>query len=94
MFVATPFFLLKYTRNGLPYNRYGFVVSKKVSKKATDRNKAKRRLRDIVRTSPQSNKKGYDAVLVVKKGIVQARFSEIKNAARSALEKAFPSPRQ
>lgn len=88
----TPFFLLKYARNGLAHNRYGFVVSKKVSKKATERNKAKRRLRDIVRTSPQSAIQGYDVVFVVKKGIVAARFDEIKNITRNALKKALPFP--
>lgn len=92
-FVTTPFFLLKYTHNNLAHSRYGFVVSKKVSKKATERNKAKRRLRAIVRTSPQITIKGYDVVFVVKKGIVTAQFNEIKSTTRDALEKALPSPR-
>lgn len=87
----TPFFLLKYARNNLPYSRYGFVVSKKASKNATERNKAKRRLRDIVRTGPYITIKGYDAVFVVKKEIVHAPFSEIKNASQEAFKKAFSS---
>ena len=89
----TPLFLLKYIRTGLLHSRYGFVVSKKVSKKATERNKAKRRLRDIVRTSPKIAMQGYDVVFVVKKEIVAAPFDVIKKTARDALEKALSSSR-
>lgn len=91
-FVATPFFLLKYIRNKKTYNRYGFVVSKKVSKKATERNKAKRRLRAIVQKTPYDAAQGSDVVFVVKKTIVGAPFCKIEEAALASLKKIFLSP--
>ena len=93
-FVPTPFFLLKYINNDRAYDRYGFVVSKKVSKKATERNKAKRRLRAIVQKNPYAAAEGRDIVFVVKRGMVSAQFNEIKNTALTALKKTLPPPLQ
>lgn len=90
-FVATPFFLLKYTNNDLAYDRYGFVVSKKVSKKATERNKAKRRLRAIAQKNPYTAAHGRDMVFVVKKEIVHAPFNAIQEAALAAFKKITTS---
>lgn len=89
-FVATPLFLLKYIRNNYEHDRYGFVVSKKVSKKAAERNKAKRMLRAIVQKNPYTAAQGRDMVFVVKKGIVNAQFDEIKEATLASLKKILP----
>ncbi|MBI5913157.1 ribonuclease P protein component [Candidatus Azambacteria bacterium] len=90
-FVATPFFLLKYIRNNSAKDRYGFVVSKKVSKKATERNKAKRRLRAIVQKNPHVAAQGRDMVFVAKKGIIDAQFNDIKEAVFASLKKILPT---
>ena len=42
-------FIFKIMKNNLGQNRFGFVVSQKVSKKATIRNKVRRRLAEAIR---------------------------------------------
>ena len=88
-FVTTPFFLLKYIRNDRGSNRYGFIVSKKVSKKATERNKVKRRLRAIIQKTTKEAQRGCDMVFVVKKGATTASFGELQEATLGALKKTL-----
>lgn len=59
------FLLLKFIPNKLDHTRFAFVVSQKVSKKAVQRNKIKRYLREKVRLEMAKVKKGLDCVLVV-----------------------------
>jgi len=63
------FLYLKANKNGLESTRFGFVVSLKVSKKAVDRNRIKRLLREIVATNLQEIAGGYDIVIVVNPGV-------------------------
>lgn len=42
------FLILRKTGNNLDIDRFGFIVSQKISKKANIRNKVKRRLREVV----------------------------------------------
>ncbi|PIP33761.1 ribonuclease P protein component [Candidatus Falkowbacteria bacterium CG_4_10_14_0_2_um_filter_48_10] len=46
--------------NNLSFNRFGFVVGAKISKKAVMRNKIKRRLRALVAEKNSSWLQGYD----------------------------------
>lgn len=50
-------------RNGTHANRYGFSLSKKFGK-AHERNKMKRRLREIVRANQEAFPRGYDYVIL------------------------------
>ena len=43
-------FILRFIKNNLNQNRFGFVVSQKVSKKAVVRNKVRRRLAEIIKS--------------------------------------------
>lgn len=56
---------LKITKNNLKNSRFGFIISKKYSKKATMRNKVKRKLRAFVQAKLPQLKKGIDGVVVV-----------------------------
>lgn len=68
---------LKILKNNLGINRFGIVVSTKISKKAVVRNKIKRRIREIIR---QINIKiGFDIVIVAKQEIIDKNYQEIKN---------------
>ncbi len=51
--------------NGLPYNRLGITVSKKIGK-AVVRNRAKRRLREVYRINSANILQGFDFVLVAR----------------------------
>jgi len=61
------FVMVRARANHKPVNRYGIVVSKKVSKRAVARNRIKRRIMAIVRTElPLSASSGADLIIVVR----------------------------
>ncbi|MGA2418406.1 MAG: ribonuclease P protein component [Candidatus Staskawiczbacteria bacterium] len=78
-------FVFRIMENGLGKNRFGFVVSQKVSKKATIRNKIRRRLAEAARAHIKNIKIGADIVLIALPGIEKKEFSEIEEAVNSAL---------
>ncbi|MDO8486389.1 MAG: ribonuclease P protein component [Candidatus Staskawiczbacteria bacterium] len=82
------FLILKITQNNLKESRFGFIISKKVSKKATLRNKIKRRIRDTVRQNIKDIKKGVDAVLIVLPGLEKKNFLETKEILNTLLKKS------
>ena len=71
-------FILKTAKNNLGLNRFGFVVSKKISNKATVRNKIKRRLSEAVKIAANKTETGKDAILIALPGIEKKLFYEIK----------------
>ena len=77
---------LKIVQNNLEENRFGFIVSQKVSKKAVLRNKIKRRLRDIVRQNIAKIRKGIDAALIALPGLEKKNFSETKETLNTLLK--------
>ncbi len=81
-------FILKVIKNNLKLNRFGFVVSQKVSKKAIVRNKVKRRLSEAIRDKMKNMEIGTDSVLIALSGIEKKEFSEIKKAINDALIRA------
>ena len=82
------FLFLKIARNNLKSSRFGFVVSKNFSKKATLRNKIKRRLRELVRINLNKIKKGIDGVLVANPGLETKDFWEIEEVVNKLFKKA------
>jgi len=81
----TPFFILRINKNNLNKNRFAFVVGRKVSPKATVRNKIKRRLAAIIRGEKEKIKLGTDMVIIALPGIEKINFTEIKKT----IEKEF-----
>lgn len=82
------FLFLKLIENDLKVSRFGFVVSRKVSAKATVRNKIKKRLREAVKTLLPEMKKGFDGVLVVQRNVSGKNYKEIEKAVASLFKKA------
>lgn len=68
----------KVLANSLSQSRVGFVVSKKISQKATVRNTVKRRLRNAVADIIDSVKGPVDIVMVALPSIKNKDFSYIK----------------
>jgi len=62
---------------GLP-TRFAFIVSKKLSKKAVQRNRAKRLLSEAVRGLLPKVKPGFDIIFLGKKSLIGKSFSEIQ----------------
>lgn len=82
----TDLLLVKVLVNNLAASRFGFVISKKVSNKATVRNKIKRRLRDIVAALPAPNPP-KDIVMVVMPLAAKKEFLDFKKSVHAVFNK-------
>jgi ribonuclease P protein component len=70
--------VLKKAASGLADWRYTIIISKKTEKLAVQRNRAKRRLRNIILKYQNKFVRGYDFVFVVSKGIKEIPFLELR----------------
>lgn len=68
---TTPFFQIRISSNKLSHNRYGFIISKKVDKRAVVRNRIKRQLRAWFEKNDKGLVPGYDMLLVVSREAVE-----------------------
>jgi ribonuclease P protein component len=82
------FLVLRLKKNDLKINRFGFVVSKKISKKAVKRNQIKRRLREAVRSKMNLYKKGFDLIFISLPGLEKKNFQNIKDTIVFLLNKS------
>jgi len=78
---------LRYLINGTDKTKVGFVTSKKVSKLATERNKAKRRMREIVRLRKGKIKDGLSIIIIALPRINGAGYGEIEKDISSLLSR-------
>ncbi|XSG81632.1 MAG: ribonuclease P protein component [Methyloligella sp. ZOD6] len=68
-------------------SRFGFTASKRVGK-AVDRNRARRRLKELVRLhGPRHAANGFDYVLIARQGTLQRPFPELISDFERALAK-------
>ena len=65
--------------NGLPYNRYGYAIGKRVGA-AVVRNRVRRRLREVIRAL--SLAPGHDLVLTAGEASATATFEQLREAVR------------
>ncbi|TCK03427.1 ribonuclease P protein component [Phorcysia thermohydrogeniphila] len=63
--------------NDLGYARAGFIVSKKVCRKAVERNRAKRLMREVFRLN-KHKLKPVDIVFIARKGIKGKKFQDVE----------------
>ena len=75
--------VMKALPNGLNISRYGFSVSRRVGK-AVVRNQMKRRLREIMRTTPL--KTGWDIVFIARPSAVTS-FANLRESAAGLLSR-------
>jgi ribonuclease P protein component len=66
--------------------KIGIVVSKKISKKAVERNKIKRQIREIARK--QNFKKGFQMIIITYPSIKEKSFEDIENQLINLFKKA------
>ena len=85
----TNLFIFRIMKNNLGFNRFGFVVSLKVSKKAVIRNKIRRRLSEIIKAEEKNIKAGTDLVVIALPGIEKKEFPELKEIVKNALLKCL-----
>jgi ribonuclease P protein component len=77
--------VLKAIPNGLSWNRYGFVTSKRLGN-AVERNRIKRRLREVVRSAPTRD--GWDVVLIARSGAKTVDYQQLYSAVMRLLRRA------
>ncbi len=82
------FLTFKWAVNNLKVSRFGFVVSRKVSKKATLRNKIKRKLREKVRAELPRLKVGIDGAVIVNPGAAKAESQTIAESLKKIFSRA------
>jgi len=73
--------------NGLPYSRFGFVVNSRIGK-AVQRNRIKRRMREIMRLQQNRIQPGWDIILIARQPIRSADYHEIEAACARLLGRA------
>ncbi len=83
----TEFLRLKWIKNQLEFNRFVFAIGIKVSKKAVQRNKIKRKLEEIIRNY-KDLKQGYDLAIIAKPEILNKNYQTIKKDLLDLIKKA------
>src|SRR5260370_41353098 len=84
-------FVLKFTKNDLAHNRYGFVIGKIVDKRSVYRNSIKRRLRAVIQELHPLLQQGYDMLFILKKDSHDKTYDEFHAEAETALQKFLPT---
>ena len=77
----------KYLKNNLTSSRFGFVVSKRISKKAVVRNRIKRQLRARIEANIAEIANGYDMLCVIKRNIPEDQIEEFDEVVRLIKER-------
>ena len=85
LFQSKSFGAIVYNREDKTPSRFGFIVSKKVSRKAVDRNKAKRKLRNVISEQLENIDYGFDLLILAKKGALSQNFEGVKKEMNSIL---------
>lgn len=78
---------IKAVVSGLDHNRFGILISTKVSKKAVVRNSYKRQLRAIIQKELASLKTGYDVVLIVFPLILEKSYLELTEVLKTGFKR-------
>lgn len=81
------FSVLVLERNDYHLPRLAFVISKKISKKATQRNKIKRILSETLEKNLDSLKKGINCVILIKSKILFVSKNEIEKEIMASFTK-------
>jgi ribonuclease P protein component len=80
--------VLRVRENSLKNTRIGFSVGMQFSKKASERNKIKRRLRECFRSNIRKIKPGMDIAVAVKKSREELHWKKICEKIEKIIKKA------
>lgn len=87
--VNTDFLFFRILKTEREDSRFGFVISKRISKNSTARNKIKRILSETVRKNLPKIKKGTDVVIIVKSDFSKENSVEADGMIKAALKKSL-----
>ena len=85
-YFSEKFLGLKVVENNLEVSKFGFIVSNKISKKAVERNRIKRLLRETVRLRWDKIKPGFDGIFIFRGKEVKKSFDEIDMVVENLLK--------
>lgn len=85
--VGDRFVVLFYRQNHLPYNRTGFLASKKVGN-SVKRNRARRLMKESYRTIKNDIPQGYDFIIIARNTISERKCADVEKSLKSAFRKA------
>lgn len=83
--ISSDLFTLRFSENNLEITRFGFVISKKIDKKAVVRNSLKRKLSVSIEEIFDRIESGFDFVIYPSKKAAEANQEKISNEMISAL---------
>ena len=92
-FVTAPFVLQALARGDEGPVRVGLTVSKKVGN-AVERNRVRRRLREIVRQQARGLRAGHDYVLIGRRAALSLPFDRLAGELDRALQRVLASHRE
>lgn len=84
----SPMVQLIYGKNNLPVSRFAFIVSTKIDKRATARNRIRRLLSESVRLLLPSLAPEYDVLFIVRQKNRDERIGEVKQSVENLLRTA------
>lgn len=87
--IQTPYFSFKVGKNLLEHNRYGFVISKQVDKRATVRNSIKRKIRSFFESQNTKITQGVDVLIIIKKAALDVETKELWKVVEDCLKESY-----
>ncbi|SNZ06654.1 ribonuclease P protein component [Persephonella hydrogeniphila] len=76
--IKTDYMIALFRKNNLGRPRFAFIISRKFSKKAVDRNRTKRIIKEALRLYGETLKNmGYDIALIPKKNILGKKTQDL-----------------
>ena len=82
------FLILKTLPNDLEETRFAFIISKKFSKKAVNRNRIRRQVSEAIKDNFKTIKSGTDAVILSIPGAQERSTEEVRETIKRILIKA------
>ena len=73
-------YIIYYKDKEKEYYRFGISVGKKISKRAVDRNKLKRQIKNIIDNNKNVYQKSKDYIIILKKSCLEETYSNLEKS--------------